>query len=283
MHVTLVALLPKGIADAGSCERFEMRPTKLYPVLRAVQSYFPFARRAKFELKILLIRYIGFKIDSDFHLLSHLDAEGLAIDIGGNWGQSIEALRWTSSPQRIVCIEPNPHLSRILSKRYRTKPEITILETGVSDTFGELDLFVPRYRGFVYDGLASLDRASAADWLNEESVAGFDHTELSIEQHKVKIITLDSLNLSPDVVKIDVQGFELQVVKGGAETFTRSQPITIVETPNSAVVALLADYGLLPFRYHAGRLRKGDTSGLNTVFLGHTHQERFKSLVDAAD
>lgn len=260
-----------------------MRPGKLYPVLRAVQSYFPFARRAKFELSIYLTRYFGLKIERDLRFLSHLDAVGLAIDIGGNWGQSIEALRWTCSPKQIVCFEPNPHLSGILSKRYRAKPGITILENGVSDRPGELDLFVPRYRGFVYDGLASLDKASAADWLNEDSVAGFDQTELSIEQHKVKIITLDSLNLEPDVVKIDVQGYELQVVKGGAETFTRWQPVTIIETPNNSVTSLLADYGLLPFKYQAGRLRRGDTSGLNTVFLGPRDQERFKSFIDAID
>lgn len=260
-----------------------MRPDRLYPFLRAVQSYFPFARRTKFELNIHLTRYFGLKIEDDFHLLSHLDRVGLAVDIGGNWGQSIEALRRTCSPRRIVCVEPNPHLSGILRSRYKAKPEITILENAISDAPGELDLFVPRYRGFVYDGLASLDKTSASEWLNADSVAGFDHAKLSIEQHKVKIITLNSLDLQPDVVKIDVQGYELQVVKGGAKTFTRSQPVTIIETPNSSVVSLLADYGLHPFRYHAGRLRRGDTSGLNTVFLGSRDQGRFKAFIDAGN
>src|SRR5215813_7806092 len=225
-----------------------MRLDRLYPILRAAQSYVPFTRRAKFELYIHLTRHFGFKIEDDFHLLSHLDKVDLAIDIGGNWGQSIEALRWTCRPQRIVCVEPNPYLSGILRSRYKAQPEITILENAISDDPGEHPLFVPRYRGFVYDGLASLDKTSALEWLNEHRVAGFDHTRLSIEQHQVKIITLDSLNLQPQIVKIDVQGYELQVIKGGAETFQRWQPITIIETPSSPVVSLLADYGLLPFR-----------------------------------
>lgn len=271
-----------GKYSANPCwrERSIMRLDNLYPILRAAQSYVPFARRAKFEIYINLTRYFGLKIEDDFHLLSHLDAVGLAVDIGGNWGQSIEALRWTCSPQRIVCVEPNPYLNGILTSRYKARPEITILENAISDAPGEHDLFVPHYRGFVYDGLASLDKTSALEWLNEDRVAGFDHAKLSIEQHKVKIITLDSLNLKPDVVKIDVQGYELQVVKGGVDTFTRCQPITIIETPSDAVVSLLADYGLHPFRYHGDRLRKGDTSGLNTVFLGARDQERFKALVE---
>jgi len=256
---------------------------RLYPILRAAQSYVPFTRRAKFELYINLTRSFGFKIDEDFRLLSHLDAVSLAIDIGGNWGQSIEALRWTCRPQRIVSVEPNPYLSGILRSRYKARPEITILENAIADAPGEHQLYIPRYRGFIYDGLASLDKTSALEWLNEDSVAGFDRTKLSLEQHNVKIITLDSLNLRPDIVKIDVQGYELQVLKGGMETFTRWQPITIIETPNSSVVSLLADYGLLPFRYRANRLIRGDTSGLNAVFLGSRDQERFRALIEGSD
>jgi FkbM family methyltransferase len=252
----------------------------LYPYLRAAQSYFPFARRAKFELYILLMRHFGFRIEDEFRLLSRLDSVDLAVDIGGNWGQSIEALRRTCRPRRIVCIEPNPHLNAILKSRYRARPEIAILQKAISDVPGEHQLFVPRYRGFVYDGLASLDRSSALEWLNEDRVAGFDRSKLSLEQHRVEIVTLDSLDLRPDIVKIDVQGYELQVVKGGAETFTRWQPITIIETPAKPVVSLLAEYGLHPFRYCADRLRRGDTSGLNTVFLGSRDQKRLEALIE---
>jgi len=222
---------------------------------------------------------LGLKIEDDFHLLSRLDDVKLAVDIGGNWGQSVEALRRICAPKRILCIEPNPYLAQRLKSRYRAHEEITILEKAVSDAPGEHALFVPRYRGFVYDGLASLDRASAAEWLSEDRVAGFDRTKLSIEEHRVQIVTLDSLNLAPDVVKIDVQGLELQVVRGGQETFRRSQPIVIVETPGEAVVELLAEYGLAPFQYQKGRLIEGATGGLNTVFLGYRDQKRLASLI----
>lgn len=252
---------------------------RLYPFLRAVQAHVPFVRRAKFELYILLTRYFGLKIEDDFHLLSHLENVGLAVDIGGNWGQSVEALRRTCAPGRIVCVEPNPHLARRLKQRYRSLDEITVLETALSDVPGEFQLFVPRYRGFVYDGLASLDRTSAEEWLNEERVAGFDRSKLEVEEYTVQVTTLDSLGLSPDVVKIDVQGLELQVVKGGRETLMRSQPVTIVETPGEPVVALLAEYGLKPYRFDRKSLFEGDTGGLNTVFLGDRNRERFASLI----
>lgn len=256
-----------------------IRRDKVYALLRAAQSYFPLARRAKFETYNALTRYFGLKIEEEFHFLSKIGEVALAIDIGGNWGQSIEALQWTCKPKRIVCIEPNPYLNGILRARYRSRPEIIVLENAVSDAPGEHRLYVPSYRGFVYDGLASLDRASAAEWLNEHRVAGFDRSKLRIDEHTVKVITLDSLQLQPDVVKIDVQGHEYQAVKGGEQTFRRAQPITIIETPDSRVVELLASYGLLPFRYHAAHLAPGDTSGLNTVFLGARDRQRFAALI----
>src|ERR1700760_4725384 len=103
----------------------------LYPFLRAAQSYVPFTRRLKFEFYIYSTRYFGFKVEEDFRLLSHLDAVGLAVDIGGNWGQSIEALRRTCKPHRIVSIEPNPYLSKILRARYKAQADITILENAI--------------------------------------------------------------------------------------------------------------------------------------------------------
>lgn len=259
-----------------------MSLVRLYPILRAAQAYFPFVRRAKFESYILLTKHFGLKMEDEFHLLSHLNKVTLAIDIGGNWGQSVEALRRTCAPKRIVCIEPNPYLAKRLKARYRAHEEITVLETALSDVPGEFQLFVPRYRGFVYDGLASLDRTSAEEWLNEERVAGFDRSKLDVEEYKVQAATLDSLGLSPDIVKIDVQGFELQVVKGGRETFSRSQPITIIETPSELVVAQLAEYGLKPYRFNKQSLIEGDTGATNTVFLGARDQERFASLIARA-
>jgi FkbM family methyltransferase len=243
------------------CDIDDVSLDRLYSLLRATQSYVPFIRPAKFELYLFLTRYLGLKIEEGFHLLSHLKPLNLVIDIGGNWGQSIGALRRTCDPKRIVSVEPDPYLSARLKSKYKANPQITILENAISDKPGEQPLFIPRYRGFTYDGLASLDAVSALERLDEERLAGFDRSKLSVEQYSVRMITLDSLGLDPDVVKIDVQGYELQVVRGGSETFNRSKPITIMETPAEPVVALLAEYDLLPFRHHNMSLWKEIAAG----------------------
>ncbi len=88
-----------------------------------------------------------------------------------------------------------------------------------------------------------------------------------LDKYDVPIRTLDSYSLTPDIVKIDVQGQEPQVVRGGLETFRRAKPVTIIETPNAELVAQLGALGMDAYRWTGERLVAGDTGGLNTLFL----------------
>lgn len=45
--------------------------------------------------------------------------------------------------------------------------------------------------------------------------------------------TLDSFNLKPSLIKIDVEGFELNVLKGAEQTITKHHPIVAIEVENN--------------------------------------------------
>lgn len=51
----------------------------------------------------------------------------------------------------------------------------------------------------------------------------------SAKGSEVKVISIDSLNVSPGLIKIDVQGFEEEVIKGASETIKRCKPVLCVE------------------------------------------------------
>lgn len=43
------------------------------------------------------------------------------------------------------------------------------------------------------------------------------------------ILSIDSFGLSPDAIWLDVEGFELQALKGGVDTIFRSSPVIVLE------------------------------------------------------
>ena len=239
--------------------------------MRSLQCYAPFIRPLKFKAYNFATKSFGLHVEPEFKDLSRLPQVGLALDIGGNWGQSVHALKQTAAPGRIISFEPNPILAEKLRGEFKRNDNVEIQSCALGDSEGEFDLFIPRYRNFVFDGLASLDEDAATHWLNKDRMAAFDASKLRVDKHIVEVKTLDSFNLSPDVVKIDVQGFELKVVQGGEKTFRRSRPVTIVESPTDELIGLFADMQMAPYGFKANRLIPGDTTGTNTIFI---HRDR---------
>ncbi|MDJ0641348.1 MAG: FkbM family methyltransferase [Erythrobacter sp.] len=241
--------------------------------LRSAQTHFPGIRTAKFSAYNWATRNLGWRVEPEFKLLDALAPCELAIDIGGNWGQSIYALQRHARPARTVSFEPNPQLAARLQATFAGDPTVQIESFALGDTPGEFELYLPSYRGYEYDGLASLDYDSAAQWLNPERMAGFDPNLLKICKHKIEVRTLDSYGLTPDIIKIDVQGHEEAVIRGGMETIRRGQPALIIEDPTPGLIALLADGGLEHFGLVGGRLIPGDLSQPNSLFLSEAKRK----------
>lgn len=56
-----------------------------------------------------------------------------------------------------------------------------------------------------------------------------------IAAHQVPMVTIDSLHLQDvDLIKIDVEGFEQQVILGAFDTLTRYKPVLLLEQKNFA-------------------------------------------------
>lgn len=169
--------------------------------------------------------------DASYRAFRRLGAinRGDFLDIGANRGQTIASMRLYYSRLPIVAFEPNPILATKLSKRYLYDENVTIRPFGLGSKPGRFDLYIPYYRGFMFDGLASFDYESAKGWLNSDTIYRFDSRKLSIEKVTCEVRIWDELETTPTLVKIDVQGFEAQVLRGGLSTIRRHRPIFLIE------------------------------------------------------
>lgn len=208
------------------------------------------------RLAWVLVRYLaGRPHEEDFRAFRRFpDRKGLFLDVGANIGQSALSFRlFNKAP--ILSLEPNPYHARELRLLRRLLPDFDFLMCGAGDTSGSLTLHVPTYRGTPLTGEASISREEAGRyWLKTH--AGLEESpNLSIAEQIVEVRVLDDLNLAPDFVKIDVEGFELPVLRGLARTLERHSPVVLVERNDEfeKVYEFLRGLSYAPFSFDAPR------------------------------
>jgi len=251
----------------------------IYPVLRDMQSRFGAMLEAKARLQRTLRRMRKTPFEDDFLVLGKLDiGERLCLDVGGNRGQSIDAIRLMQPDCKIISFEPSGFLAEALEKQTVSDPNTQIMNMGLGDKAGEFTLYTPFYRNFMYDGLASFVEEEARQWLNKETVWHFNPELLRIEKRACQISVLDEMSFDPAFIKLDVQGFERQVILGGRETLSRHKPLILMEN-NDPGDDILLEMGWRRAAYDPAGLKLDQLGYNNTLYL-HPDSEAFARLID---
>ena len=167
----------------------------------------------------------------------------LAFDIGAHVGNRSRALR--AAGARVVALEPQAPFAGFL--RATLPADITLIEAAAGPAEGMAELEVSRLHPTV-SSLAGLPGQVA-------QVDGFAHVRWDARQ-PVRVTTLDALIAAhgcPGFVKIDVEGFEDDVLAG----LSRPVPLVALEyLPQMAQVARAAVRrlgGLGPYRFNVVR------------------------------
>lgn len=136
-----------------------------------------------------------------------LPAGGLAFDVGAHAGNRVAAFRQLGA--RVVALEPQPDFVRLLGRRFDRDALVTLLPQALGRAPGEARLMAsPRTPTVATLSTDFVQRAGAApSFRRVRWQAG----------PLVSVTTLDALiahHGRPDFVKIDVEGFELEVLLG---------------------------------------------------------------------
>jgi FkbM family methyltransferase len=227
-------------------------------LIRTLQSEVPFTKSAKDACRLWSLRLLRRPHEADFRALSMLP-DGCYVDIGANQGQSIESIRLFRPNTQVVAFEANPRLASKLTRRYRGQESIQINDLGLSNTCGIFTLYVPSYNNFEYDALASMDRGHAASWIGPETVYYFRPHKLRVAEVECRTRTLDSFNLEPVFVKVDVEGLEYAVLEGARKTLTKHHPVVLLEysEADDRAKQLLQSLGYMEYAYDGSGFYKG--------------------------
>ena len=98
---------------------------------------------------------------------------------------------------------------------------------------------------------------------------GFRPERLTLSEYPCSVETLDEQNLDPIFIKIDVQGTEYEVIRGGLNTIKRYEPILLIENlhGDSKLVELVRELAYEEYWYGDNSFTKERTPGSNTFLL----------------
>jgi FkbM family methyltransferase len=151
---------------------------------------------------------------------SGLSDGGVFFDVGAHIGyDSLKAARLVGEKGRVVAFEPNPNTLRILRSNIEASGARNVIVQPIACTDSEqtLTLFDSTPGG--NSGSSSLSRANAGGLTRPYTVRGRPIDDVVSELGMTRV----------DVVKADVEGAELLVLRGAAQTLRRFHPKLILE------------------------------------------------------
>lgn len=182
-------------------------------------------------------------------LLPHLEcAKRCFLDVGANIGN--HSIFFSSYFKRVVAVEPNPLARELLKLNLQINGvhNVDVRTVGLSDRQATAILSVCQ------DNLG-------ASRLQELAIATSELSGRIIDEVEIELLPGDNI-LESDIpiglIKIDVEGWEHQVLIGLARTLERYHPVVVIEqlageidpnTRSSAATDFLAGLGYRPFEF----------------------------------
>ena len=185
--------------------------------------------RGDFRLRVDRASFIGSALywrgyhSPEVDLLPRLlGPESVFIDLGANQGEFTVVAARCAVRGRVIAVEPAPTLRENLAVNLRLNglENVTIVPSAISDSAGVMPLFVDEriLEGYHNEGTASL-------WAG--GVRGRTVGEVEVETLDAAVERLAVSRI--DLIKIDVEGAELAVLRGGRRSLQRFWPVMLIE------------------------------------------------------
>lgn len=168
------------------------------------------------------------------------------LDVGANKGVWSRAAKKVFPYSKFTLVEPQFEMAPYLDQFCLETPGSRWINAGAGATEGELLFTIVK------------DTVSSSFAISEEEAL-----KLGLEQRSVPVVTLDSIcrdtiGAIPDMVKLDVEGFEYEVLKGSETLLGKSELILVEivffgEHKNAKQVhemfGIMNDYGYKPYDF----------------------------------
>ncbi len=164
-----------------------------------------------------------YQLDVLYFINTFLNNKGVFIDIGGHHGLMSVIVAKKDKANKVYTFEPNPNALKYLYQNINLNKliNIEVVELPVYDKKENVTFYI-------HQGNVSWNSTIVKEFAYSDIPTGNTITEIEKET-----IVLDDFikkrNIKPDLIKIDVEGAEINVLKGGLETIKVNKPAIIME------------------------------------------------------
>ena len=184
-------------------------------------------RRLFFRQQIRRNRFVT--DEQEYKLLDRFIATGdWVLDIGANVGHyTLRMSELVGGNGRVIAFEPVPETFALLAANARLFPHrnVSLLNVAVSDHTDRVGMQIPHF---------------------SKGLTNYYQARITSDDESLTILTLpvDSLSLpTVKLVKVDVEGHELPVLRGMRLLIERDHPVLIVETASHETTNLIGSLG----------------------------------------
>jgi FkbM family methyltransferase len=207
-------------------------------------------------------------------LFSRLVGPGDTVaEVGGHIGFITQYFAHLVGPTgSVVVFEPGPNNLPYLRANTSRLPQVAVVEEGVGEE--------PGHATFYVEGLTGQNNSFVPHFEGLEVNARAAGLAPEVQPVEVSVTTLDDhFPEPPDFVKVDVEGFELEVLLGARRTLATGRPALMVEVQaHQAELRVLADeLGYVVIDEHGAPNDLAATWAGNSFWL---HPERHGDLLD---
>jgi len=167
---------------------------------------------------------------------------GSFIDIGANTGSSILSFRSMGFKNIIYSFEPNFFLfNKYLKKLKKEDDNIRIFNNALSDNNSLLIFYIPYIEKKCIHYFSSFSK----NYVESSMKNTFPGKKFILQKNKIEVNKLDNFYFKKkiDLIKIDSEGHDLQVLKGGKKTIKKYKPILLIEYNKELFFKICSELG----------------------------------------
>ncbi len=222
-----------------------------------------------------------FIYDSDFKIIKILEKKNffnkkkIILDVGANDGMSYNIIRKFTKKTKIISFEPNIYNFKKLKKIEQKDKFLKCKNVALSNFNQKKYFYTPYFKKYAITQMAGISKSGVKKRLKSSLFIKKIFKIISLKKEIIRTKKLDDFKYKPCFIKIDIEGHELECIKGAIGTIKKFNPILMVEYDKKICekidhILKKQKYNMYIYNKFEKKLEKFNNQKVFNIFFIHT-------------